>query len=84
MKFSREISLGTVLQIVAYLAMVIFFAAEIRSQVAITKVEVTLQFQSMRADIARLERSVNGMTWRLDSHIEGRSSLFDPKKGGSK
>ena len=78
MKVSKEISLGTILQIVAYLAMVIFFAVEIRSQVAITKVELDLGFAAAKSDIARLEKAVAGLTWRLDTHLEQRSPLFNP------
>jgi hypothetical protein len=84
MKFNREISLGTVLQIVAYLVMVIVFAVEMRSQISITRAEMILQFKAAQADIVRLERSVGALTWRMDAHLEGRSLLFNPKKGESK
>jgi len=85
-KLSKEISVGTILQITAYLVMVIFFAVEIRSQVAFTKLELDLGFAAAKADIARLEKAVAGLTWRLDAHLEQRSPLFNPsaEKGNKK
>jgi hypothetical protein len=64
--------------------MVIVFAVEMRSQIAITRAEMTSQFRAAQADIVRLEKSVGALTWRMDAHLEGRSPLFNPNKGASK
>jgi len=58
-RFSKEVSLGTVIQVIGYIVMVIYFTAQIQSNIIILRHE----FDAMKTQIQYLQM-------RLDGHID--------------
>ncbi len=58
---NREITLGAILQVVAYMVMVVYFAAELRVNQGL------LTFQ-----LDRMEKRIEVLSFRVDKHIDSK------------
>ena len=60
-KVSKEVSLGTLLQIVGYIIMVIFFTAQIQAGIT-----------ALNSEVNSIKTQVQYLQTRMDNHIDSK------------